>query len=186
MHGNRAPRRKATSPPAVAWLAAAWTALSPVLAVCSEEAPPSSVVTTRKAGARLPDATPMALLSSIYAYYDGADGESLRYAAEDAGRVFEPAVARALLKRNEDAIRRDDFASGLTTDPFVASQEAEIRDVSIEILRSDQTSAEARARFLNGGQPTEVLYELVRLEDGWRIHEMRWRDASLRRLLGVR
>ncbi len=147
-------------------------------------------VENRKIGERLPDATPQELLTSIYAYYQGGAPleafDRLKSFGQDAECVFEPALAAAILRAGQEAARRDEVPDALDTDPFVGGQDYEITGLTIEIVRANRDTAKARARFDNGGYPMEVLYDLVRCKNGWRIHDVQRRGTSLRRALHMR
>jgi hypothetical protein len=47
-------------------------------------------------------------------------------------------------------------------------------------------TATVLVQFRNAGKPVAIRYDLVRLEDGWRIRDMRWGTTSLRALYRLR
>lgn len=74
-------------------------------------------------------------------------------------------------------------AAGLTFDPFIHAQDWQLTNFEV----ADQSvvlnhRATVEVRFMNFGQPDEVLYDLV-WDEGWRVADVRGADWSLRGLL---
>ncbi len=129
-------------------------------------------------GAALAD--PRAFVVDIYTQYTDNEAPVLDWNGEDAARLFEPQLAAAIASDAREAGARGEVSDVLDFDPFVQAQDYEITALKITVLQSQARSAELLVTFRNAGRPTALRFDLVRLESGWRIHDMRWGKTSLR------
>ena len=124
--------------------------------------------------ARADDGSARAFIAAIYAAYNGKNSKGVRLTGEAAlRRYFEPSLATMIVKDEQAAARRKDVPT-LDGDPFVDGQDWEISAVTIAMSDVTDTSATATATFNNAGTPTKVVYDLVRINDGWRIRDIAW------------
>lgn len=111
-------------------------------------------------------------------------------------RIYEPYVAQAAnapaaeraapwtddLKAQLDAARAAE--GGLNFNPVIDGQEFEIADLDVALDGPpSQSTATVRAGFTNLGEPTTVFFDLVREDDGWRVHDVHTEAWALRAIL---
>jgi hypothetical protein len=128
------------------------------------------------------DAGPRALLSEIYTHYTDDEAPVLDWNGDDAQRLFEPRLAAAVVADARASGERGEVSDVLDFDPFVQGQDYEIAALKIAVLESQARSARLLVTFRNSGHPLAIHFDLVRLESGWRIRDMRWGQTSLRAL----
>jgi Protein of unknown function (DUF3828) len=120
------------------------------------------------------DGSAQAFIAAIYAAYKGKNSKGVRLDGDTAlRRYFEPSLAAMILKDEQAAARRKDVPT-LDGDPFVGGQDWEISAVNIAMTNVADTSATATATFNNAGTPTKVVYDLVRINNDWRIRDITW------------
>lgn len=142
---------------------------------------------TAKAGAAFADPAAKAFLEKIYAAYKGKNSKGVRLDSDARLRLyFEPKLAAIIGKNQKDAARHGD-APDLDGDPFVNAQDWEIGNVDISVSDTAPDRASATAKFDNLKMPMTVVYELVKLKDGWRIADITWpgNDAGSQTLRGI-
>ena len=110
-------------------------------------------------------ASPEDLVKSIYGLYGaatGKPGEKCNHQgngfpdnAREAGRYFEPALARAYLRTKK-----------LDADPFIMGQDWCVADLVISAGPDDGKKATVTARFKNFDTPSKVGYHLVKAGQG--------------------
>jgi hypothetical protein len=75
---------------------------------------------------------------------------------------------------------------GLGFDPIIDGQEYEIKDLNVVLEgEAGQSTATVRADFTNLGEPTTVLFDLERQDDGWRVRDVHTGEWALRGLLAA-
>ena len=127
-----------------------------------------------KAGAAFADAAAKAFLDKIYAAYKGKNSKGIRLDSDAQLRLyFEPKLAAIMSKNQKDAARRGDVGD-LDGDPFLDAQDWEIGPVEITVEDLAPDHATGTAKFDNLKMPTTVIYDLVKLKDGWRIANITW------------
>jgi hypothetical protein len=125
-------------------------------------------------GAHADDGSARAFIAAIYAAYKGKNSKGVSRDGDAAlRRYFEPSLAAMISKDERAAARRKDVSS-LDGDPFVDGQDWEISAVNIAMTNVTDTSATATATFNNAGTPTKVVYDLIRINNNWRIHDITW------------
>jgi len=121
------------------------------------------------------DPAAKAFLEKIYAAYKGKSSKGVSLDSDAKMRsYFEPSLAALMIKDRKAAAKSGDVGA-LDGDPFVNGQDWEIAgpvDVSVEDITPDR--AKATAKFTNIKMPQTVLYDLVKLKDGWRIADITW------------
>lgn len=137
----------------------------------------------------VPDRTPEDLVGFIYKQYVGQKptDEIFRWTEKAmAQRLFEPALARGLIRALNSPANREEPV--IDFDPFVDAQDFEIKSFTLKAERKDAERARIVASFDNMGEPRRVTYDLVSTKAGWRIHDISWGPGrgSFRRLLKVR
>jgi hypothetical protein len=128
--------------------------------------------------------TPEAFLRGIYTPYPNQDFKGQPFWQVD--RFFTPDLARAIEADMREAKRRGEVPR-LDGDPFVDAQEWDIEDMHIAVRGTGADKARGTVSFKNFGKPIAILVDLAKLDEGWRIHDIRWdTKRTLRRLLGAR
>ena len=122
-------------------------------------------------------------VTKIYSAYKGKDAQgAFGTAEEELMAVFEPSLAKLILKDGEEAEKKGE-APKLDGDPFVSAQDWDIESFDIDVKDAGKDKATATVSFKNIGMPTTVTLDLVKLAAGWRVNNIRWSDGSLRALL---
>jgi hypothetical protein len=163
-----------TVPPA--WSRRA-VALSLMALVMAPAAPAWSRPTDPRASAR-------GFLEEIYRAYlgsspSGAKGIALQQ-PETVRRYFSPGLASLILEDSVEASRRGKVPA-LNSDPFVGHQEWEISDLAIDV-KDGTIKAIGTVSFTNFGKPETLVLELLKVDDSWRIADIRWPTGTLREL----
>jgi hypothetical protein len=145
-----------------------WSAVAAAVWLCAVEASPA-----------VPPDSPKAFLIDLYTHYTDEDAPVLDWSGEDGPRLFEPRLAAAIATEARESGERGEVSGVLDYDPFVQGQDYEITALKIAVVESQARAAKLLVTFRNAGRPTAVRFELVRLESGWRIRDMRWGKTSL-------
>jgi hypothetical protein len=129
--------------------------------------------------------SPRTFLADIYVQYTDEEAPVLIWNGEDASRLFEPALAAAVVGDARAADRRVDGRTRLDYDPFIHGDDYEIKGLSIRISESTANATVGVVTFRNFGRPMEIRFEMVRHRGSWRIRDMRWGNTSLRAVYGL-
>jgi hypothetical protein len=122
----------------------------------------------------LADPAAKAFLEKIYAAYKGKSSKGILLDSDAKLRLyFEPKLAALMIKDRKDAAKRGDVPE-LDGDPFINAQDWEIGPVDIAVSDIAPDKASATVRFTNLKMPTTVVYDLVKLKEGWRIADITW------------
>jgi hypothetical protein len=132
------------------------------------------------------DASATAFVTKIYDAYKGKDARGIDYSAEAViRRWFEPSLAALIIKDNKAAARRKEVPT-LDGSPFVDAQEWEIFAFDIAVTDAPPDKAVATVSFKNLDEPKNIVLNLVRIKNDWRIADIisqrDGRDESLRGL----
>jgi hypothetical protein len=126
------------------------------------------------AGTAVADAAAKAFLEKIYAAYKGKNSKGIPLDSDAMLRLyFEPTLAALMIKDRRAAQKRGDVPE-FDADPFVGGQDWEIGPVDIAVRDIAPDKASATAKFRNIKVATTVVYDLVKLKDGWRIADITW------------
>jgi hypothetical protein len=159
-----------------------------ILLLCAASLCASSLTVTGTARAEDPAA--LAFVNAIYDSYtkphsDGVlidNGKKLR-------RYFEPVLAAAMNKDQQDAARHGD-AGKLDGDPFIDAQDWEIKSFDVAIKDAAPGKASATVTFTNLGTPKTIVLDLVTIKNDWRIYDVTWlrdgKPSTLRELFGLK
>jgi len=121
-------------------------------------------------------------VASIYARYGAPDSPGVVLDSREAlEKYFVPDLA-ATIDADSIAAEREDRPPALDGDPFVDAQEWDIKNVAIVVRDDTPEKAVAIVSFFNAGEPRQIELNLVKLESGWRIDDIHWRDGTLRGL----
>jgi hypothetical protein len=124
--------------------------------------------------AALADVAAKAFLEKIYAAYKGKNSKGIPLDSDATMRLyFEPSLAALLIADANAAKKRRDVPT-LDSDPFISGQDWEIGLVDIAVSDIAPDKAKATVKFNNFKMPTTVLYDLVKLKNGWRIADITW------------
>jgi hypothetical protein len=133
-----------------------------------------SAVAFGSVGAARADAAAKAFLDKIYAAYKGKNSKGIPLDSDAmVRRYFEPKLAALMIKDRNDARKRGDVPE-FDADPFVGGQDWEIGPVEIAVRDIAPDRASATVKFRNLKVATTVVYDLVKLTDGWRIADITW------------
>ena len=132
------------------------------------------------------DASALVFVSAIYnSYTTGSkDGVSI-----DSGRklrrYFEPALAQAMNKDQENAAKHHDEGE-LDADPFIDAQDFDIKRFDVAIKDTAPGKVTATVTFDNFGKQKTIVLDLIAIKNDWRIYDITWsRDAEPKTLRGV-
>ncbi len=138
-----------------------------VLAACSRETPPEAPATG-------PD--PAETIRPLYDRYmtEGAEFPSLEQQAPWSAAML--ASLQSMMARSQ--------AQGepiLDFDPLIDAQDYQLTNLNVatEAL-AENSHATVRASFTNAGAPTEVVYDLIWENGGWRVDNIRSSRWDLR------
>jgi hypothetical protein len=121
-------------------------------------------------------------IASIYAQYGAPETPGVILDSREAlERYFVPDLAAAI-DADTVAAEREDRPPALDGDPFVDAQEWNVTNVAIVVRDDAPDRALALVSFFNNGEPRQVELNLVKLDAGWRIDDIRWREGTLRGL----
>jgi hypothetical protein len=131
-------------------------------------------------------ASPQAFLEHIYKSYRNGNAKGIDIGRPDTiRRYFAPPLAKAILKDQAEARKRNDV-SRLNGDPFIDAQDWEIADLKIEVASASRRNATGVVTFMNAKEPRTVTLDLVRTGAGWRIAEIHAPSGSLKDLYRVK
>ncbi|MBR0681604.1 DUF3828 domain-containing protein [Roseomonas eburnea] len=144
--------------------------------------------TASRAAAQAP-ADPQAFVAELYRAHMPSVTGSARGVVHDPrlrARFFAPDLAAAIGRDFREADRTGEVAT-LMMDPITASQDPEVRNLSLHTVARDGDSARVEARFRQRGGTTRVLFLLRRGRSGWAIWDIGWngRPPELRSLYGL-
>jgi Protein of unknown function (DUF3828) len=123
--------------------------------------------------ARADDAA-KAFLEKIFAAYKGKNSKGVVIdSAAQLRLYFEPSLVALVVKDEAAAKKRGDVPT-LDGDPFVNAQDWEIAGVAITVEDFAPDKAKGIVKFTNFKMPQTVIYDLVKLKDGWRIADITW------------
>jgi hypothetical protein len=120
------------------------------------------------------DAAALAFVKAIYDTFTkpGSDGVSI-----DSGKklrhYFEPQLAAAMDKDQEDAARHHDEGS-LDFDPFIDAQDWEFKTFDVALKDTAPGKITATVTFINLKEPTTIVLDLVKIKNDWRIYDITW------------
>jgi hypothetical protein len=121
-------------------------------------------------------------VASIYAQYGAPDTKGVVLDSREAlERYFVPDLA-ATIDADVLAAEREDRPPALDGDPFVDAQEWDIKNVAIAVRNTAPDKAIAVVSFFNLGESRQVELDLAKIEAGWRVDDIHWRDGTLRGL----
>jgi hypothetical protein len=125
-------------------------------------------------GQALADPAAQAFLEKIYAAYKSKKSKGIPLGSDAEIRAyFEPGLAGLMIKDIREAAKTHDVGT-LDSDPFIGGQDFEIGGLTITVTDTAADKATATAKFTNFKMPTTVLYDLVKLKQGWRIANITW------------
>ena len=125
-----------------------------------------------------PGADPVATVQPLYApYVENRNPPELLNAAP-----WTPEL-RGLIERARDLGRQRETPV-IDFDPLIDGQDWHIEAVAVTLTSPPaEGRAEVAARFNNAGDDIEIKYDLVEVDGGWRVDNIRTENWSLRALL---
>ncbi len=132
------------------------------------------------------DAPALASMKGIYAAYRGKDAKGIPLDnAAVLRRYFHPSLAALIVEDRRNAARRNE-APRLDGDPFVDAQDWQIPDFDIVVADTGPGQASATVKFVNQGQPTTIVLDLVTVNADWLVSDIVWsHDGKPQTLRGL-
>jgi hypothetical protein len=126
-----------------------------------------------------------AFLADIYQRYVGtsagpAKGISLN-SVRTVRSYFTFGLASLIIEDRAAAANRGE-PPVLDSDPFIGSRDWDISNLAIEVKDTGAFKAIGTVTFMNSGKPEQVVLELLRSGDDWRIADVAWDSGTLRGL----
>ena len=126
------------------------------------------------APARAGDASATAFITEIYNSYKGNDAKGMPLDTERAiRRYFEPKLATLMANDRKQAAHRNEVVS-LDFDPFLDAQDWEVANFDIAVNDAAAGKTQATVKFVNLGEATTVVLDLIQLKGDWRIYDITW------------
>jgi hypothetical protein len=125
------------------------------------------------------DASATAFVTAIYKSYKGKDSKGVALNSERIiRRYFEPKLATLIAKDEMTAARHREVGL-LDSDPFIDAQDWEITNFDIAVNDAAAGKTQATVKFVNFGETTTVVLDLIQLKGEWRIYDITWlRDGK--------
>jgi len=125
------------------------------------------------------DASATVFVTAIYNSYKGKDSKGVALVSERIiRRYFEPKLATMMAKDEKTAARRREVGL-LDFDPFIDAQDWEITNFEIAVNDAAAGKTQATVKFVNFGEATTVVLDLIQLKSEWRIYDITWlRDGK--------
>jgi Protein of unknown function (DUF3828) len=129
--------------------------------------------------------TPKAFLADIYQRYVGSSAGSSKgitlNSVKTVRSYFTFGLASLITEDRASAANRGE-PPVLDGDPFIGSQDWDISNLAIEVKDTGPFKAIGTVTFINSGKPEQVVLELLRSGNDWRIAEVTWDSGTLRGL----
>jgi hypothetical protein len=164
-----------------------------VLLLCAASLTVTSLSATSPiaaATAQPDDTAALAFVKAIYEPYTkpNSDGVSID-SGKKLRRYFEPALAAAMDKDQQDAARHGDVGK-LDGDPFIDAQDWGFKHYDVAIKDTAPGKVTATVTFNNLNSPTTIVLDLVAIKNDWRIYDITWlrdgKPSTLRELFGLK
>ena len=125
------------------------------------------------------DASATVFVTAIYNSYKGKDSKGVALVSERIiRRYFEPKLATLMAKDEKTAARHREVGL-LDFDPFIDAQDWEITKFDIAVNDAAAGKTQATVKFVNFGEATTVVLDLIQLKSEWRIYDITWlRDGK--------
>jgi hypothetical protein len=118
--------------------------------------------------ARAADAGPTELVTALYKVQAAAQKKGpMPTDKSQRGKFFDSNLVKLL--EDDDKIVEKEGMGRLAFDPFYAGQDFKITQLKVGQAAVDGDKARLRVNFNNFGTPQELMYQLTRQADGWRI-----------------
>jgi hypothetical protein len=125
------------------------------------------------------DPAAKAFLHEIYDRYPGKNSKGMPLSSNaDINRYFAPELAGPIIADRTIAQKVGDIPT-LEGDPFVNAQEWAVDKLDISVQQQGKEKAIGTVKFINRGKPQTVIVELVKMPNGWRIHDITARGEKL-------
>ena len=126
-----------------------------------------------------------AFLADIYRRYVGSSAGTAKGISLNSVRTvrsyFTFGLASLIIEDRAAAAKRGE-PPVLDGDPFIGSQNWDISNLDIEVKDTGAFKATGTVTFMNSGKPEQVVLELLRSGNDWRIADVAWESGTLRAL----
>jgi hypothetical protein len=126
-----------------------------------------------------------AFLSDIYQLYVGSSTGTAKGISLNSVRTvrsyFTFGLASLIIEDRVAAANRGE-PPVLDGDPFIGSQDWDISNLAIEVKDTGAFKAVGTVTFMNSGKPAQVVLQLLRSGNDWRIADVAWDTGTLRAL----
>jgi Protein of unknown function (DUF3828) len=118
-----------------------------------------------------PDSDPVSLITALYKTYT-ENTPSL------GGDPSKPGLPHIYSKRLQALVDKDEketpegMVGRIDWDVFVDGQDWELTELKIALVSKAEAKAQVRATFKNFGQPSNMLFDLVREDGQWRVDDV--------------
>lgn len=109
-----------------------------------------------------PDADPLALIKAIYQTYE-SNGAGLPHMYS---RRLQALIDKDAKEAPEGMVGRIDW------DVFVDGQDWQLKDLKIALVAKSAKAVQVQATFKNFDAPSDMMFDLVREDGGWRIDDI--------------
>jgi len=136
------------------------------------------------------DDAALAFVNAIYDSYTKPHSDGVLIDSDrKLRRYFEPTLAAAMNKDQQDAARHGDVGK-LDGDPFIDAQDWEFKSFDVAMKDTAPGKASATVTFTNLGTPKTIVLDLVTIKNDWRIYDITWlhdgKPSTLRELFGLK
>jgi hypothetical protein len=119
--------------------------------------------------------TPEAVVNEIYGYYEGANSIGIWPTDPDLRPLFTPRLMEML--EADDELAEQQGIGRLGFDPFIDAQDFVLDDLDVSVAGRSENAAQVEASFTNFGQPTRIVYHLIRNDGRWLIDDIEAPDG---------
>ena len=126
-----------------------------------------------------------AFLADIYQRYVGSSASTAKGISLNSVKTvrsyFTFGLASLIIEDRASAANRGE-PPVLDGDPFIGSQDWDISNLAIEVKDTRALKAIGTVTFMNSGKSEQVVLELLRFGNDWRIADVVWESGTLRAL----
>jgi hypothetical protein len=123
-----------------------------------------------------------AFLSDIYRCYVGSSAQGISLNSVKTVRSYFTFGLASLIIEDRAAAANHGEPPVLDGDPFIGSHDWDISKLAIDVKDTGPFKAIGTVTFMNSGKAEQVVLELLRSGNDWRIADVAWESGTLRAL----
>jgi len=123
-----------------------------------------------------------AFLSDIYRRYVGSSAQGIPLNSVKTVRTYFTFGLASLIIEDRAAAANRGEPPVLDGDPFIGSHDWDISKLAIDVKDTGPFKAIGTVTFMNSGKAEQVVLELLRSGNDWRIADVAWESGTLRAL----